>query len=255
MCARFKPERQALWQDGECPIPAGYVPPKPEPEESAEPAESPQPAQSKKGKKEPEEEKKGAPAGKKEKQPKAQTPAPAASGPVDENLNIYKLCDLRVGKVVECEKHKDSDKLYIEKIDLGEGRIRQIGSGLQKHCTIEELLEGQVIVFANLKPKKLGGEPSEGMVMCANGDDKCELMRPPAGCQIGERIQLAGNPIDGAPLPEDYQPVLNPKKKVENKLLEMLKTNGKLEGCFNGIKMLTSKGPIKCKSLKNANIS
>ena len=42
------------------------------------------------------------------------------------------MSDLRVGKIVECVKHSDSDKLYIEKIDLGEpeGKIRTIGSGL-----------------------------------------------------------------------------------------------------------------------------
>ena len=56
--------------------------------------------------------------------------------------------------------------------------------------TADELLDGQVIVFANLKPKKLGGVPSEGMVLCANSDDKlkCELMLPPKGCSVGERI-------------------------------------------------------------------
>lgn len=158
---------------------------------------------------------------------------------------------------MECEKHPDSDKLYIEKIDLGEGRIRTIGSGLQPHMTAEELLDGHVIVFANLKPKKLGGVPSEGMVLCANSDDKssCELMRPPKGCSVGERIQLEGNPIDGAPLPQDYEKVLNPKKKVENKCLDNLKTDNKLVGCFNGIKMVTSKGPIMAKKLKNSNIS
>ena len=68
---------------------------------------------------------------------------------------------------------------------------------------MEEMLEGQIVVFANLKPKKLGGVPSEGMVLCAANEDKSktELMRPPPGCVIGERIQLQGNPIDGAPLP------------------------------------------------------
>jgi tRNA-binding EMAP/Myf-like protein len=158
---------------------------------------------------------------------------------------------------MECEKHPDSEKLYIEKIDLGEGRIRTIGSGLQPHMTADELLDGQVIVFANLKPKKLGGIPSEGMVLCANSDDKskCELMRPPKGCSIGERIQLEGNPISGAPLPDEYEKVLNPKKKVENKCLDNLKTDGNLIGTFNGFKMITSKGPIKTKSLKDSHIS
>jgi tRNA-binding EMAP/Myf-like protein len=116
------------------------------------------------------------------------------------------------------------------------------------------MLEGQCVVFANLKPKKLGGVPSEGMVLCASDGTKTELMRPPAGCAIGERIQLDGNPIDGAPLPQESAAVLNPKKKVEGKLLDVLKTNGKKEGCFNGIRLLTSKGPIKSATLGNASV-
>ena len=81
---------------------------------------------------------------------------------------------MRVGKIKECKKHPESEKLYIEQIDCGEGRLRTIGSGLQAHCTMEEMLEGEIIVFANLKPKKLGGVPSEGMVLCANSDDRSQ---------------------------------------------------------------------------------
>lgn len=43
---------------------------------------------------------------------------------------------MRVGKIVECKKHPDSEKLYLEKIDIG-GEIREIGSGLQEHYTLE----------------------------------------------------------------------------------------------------------------------
>ena len=45
-----------------------------------------------------------------------------------------------------------------------------------------------------------------------------------------------------------------PKKKVEGKLLDVLKTNDKNEGCFNGIRLLTSKGPIKSATLANASV-
>ena len=117
------------------------------------------------------------------------------------------MCDLRVGnclKILECVAHEDSDKLYVEKIDLGEdgGKQRTILSGLQKFITVEEMTEGQCVVFANLKAKKMAGLFSEGMVMCASNADHTEvqLMRPPAGCQIGDRIQLEGNPIGDAPL-------------------------------------------------------
>ena len=91
------------------------------------------------------------------------------------------------------------------------------------------------------------------MVMCAENDDHTEvqLMRPPAGCEVGDRIQLEGDPIGGAPLPEAFQQVLNPKKKIENKLLAELKVNGKCEGTFNGIRLVTANGPLTCKSIKN----
>jgi tRNA-binding EMAP/Myf-like protein len=46
-------------------------------------------------------------------------------------LEWFNGCDLRVGKIVECEICPNSDKLYIEKIDLGEGQLREIGSGVR----------------------------------------------------------------------------------------------------------------------------
>ena len=133
MAGRFNEARQASWPEGVCPIPAGYVaPPKPAPVKAA-----PAPAAEESKVPVPQEEKKEpasveAPQGKKGK--KVATPAPAAKGAAvgsgDPHLDVYKLCDLRVGKIIACEKHPDSEKLYIEKIDLGEGRIRTIGSGL-----------------------------------------------------------------------------------------------------------------------------
>ena len=62
------------------------------------------------------------------------------------------------------------------------------------------------MVFVNLKPRKLADLMSEGMVMCASNEDhtKVELMRPPEGSVVGERIQLEGNPILGAPVSNEF---------------------------------------------------
>ena len=72
-------------------------------------------------------------------------------------LEWFNNCDLRVGKIVACEACEGSDKLYIEKIDLGEGSLREIGSGVQQYVSLEEMLrpDGFCVVFANLKPRKL----------------------------------------------------------------------------------------------------
>lgn len=49
---------------------------------------------------------------------------------LSEELQAWLASDFRVGKIVECTRHPESAKLYVEKIDLGEGRLRTIGSGL-----------------------------------------------------------------------------------------------------------------------------
>ena len=64
--------------------------------------------------------------------------------------------------------------------------------------TLEEMLADKIIVFANMKPKKLAGIPSEGMVLCASNADHTivELMRPPNNSVVGERVTLEGNPFE-----------------------------------------------------------
>lgn len=83
------------------------------------------------------------------------------------------------------------------------------------------------MVFANLKPRKLADFMSNGMVLCASTHDKSviELIRPPEGSKVGERIQLSGNPILGQPLSQEKEAVLNPKKKYAERLLEKLRAN------------------------------
>ena len=135
-------------------------------------------------------------------------------------LEWFNNCDLRVGKIVECETNESSDKLYFEKIDLGEGELRSIGSGVRAFITIDEMKNPDkfCVVFANLKPRKLAHIMSQGMVMCASNADHTdiEFIRPPAGSKIGERVFLEGNPIGDA-FSQEKQAELKPKKKhMEN---------------------------------------
>ncbi len=71
------------------------------------------------------------------KQPQKKTAPTAEVSNLSEELQAYLAADLRVGKIVECTRHPESSKLYIEKIDLGEGKLRTIGSGLQEFVPIE----------------------------------------------------------------------------------------------------------------------
>lgn len=95
-----------------------------------------------------------------------------------------------MGKIVECEPHPSSTYLYKEKVDVGEGVLRDIGSGLQGKISIEELKSDLVLVFANLKPRKLADFMSDGMIMCASdkNHETFELIRPPPGSKVGDRV-------------------------------------------------------------------
>ena len=105
-------------------------------------------------------------------------------------------CDFRVGKIIWVEKNPNSENLYNEKVDIGNGEIRTIASGLQKFLKIEDLQDKLVVVLTNLRARKLAEWNSHGMVMCAETDTKSvvELLIPPKGSKPGDLISFEGFP-------------------------------------------------------------
>ena len=98
--------------------------------------------------------------------------------------------DIRVGKIVKVWPHETADKLYCEEIDLGNGEVRQIASGLRPfYQDAADLQDRVVLVLCNLKKRNLVGFPSHGMVLCASNADHTavELVVPPEGSQLGDR--------------------------------------------------------------------
>ena len=130
-------------------------------------------------------------------------------------------------------------------------------SGLQPYVTHDEMLADKIIVFANMKARKLAGIMSEGMVLCASNADhtQVELMRPNNDSAIGERVSLEGSLFGEGGLTQEMQPILNPKRKVEPAFLEKLTTNGEREGLYNGVRFMTASGPVVAKTLANGTIS
>ncbi|MGL5244322.1 MAG: methionine--tRNA ligase [Sarcina sp.] len=97
--------------------------------------------------------------------------------PIKEEITIddFDKIDLRVVKVVECEPIKKAKKLLKLKVDLG-GEIRQVVSGIAEHYKPEELVGKYVVLVANLKPVKLRGELSQGMILAAAPSDDSQLL-------------------------------------------------------------------------------
>ena len=94
----------------------------------------------------------------------------------------------QVGEIIACEEVKKSRKLLCSQVKIG-SQVKQIVSGIKAHYTPEEMVGKKVMVLVNLKPAKLAGVLSEGMLLCAeDADGNLSLMVPekdmPAGAEI-----------------------------------------------------------------------
>ena len=94
----------------------------------------------------------------------------------------------QVGEIIACEAVKKSKKLLCSQVKIG-SQVRQIVSGIKAHYTPEEMVGKKVMVLVNLKPAKLAGVLSEGMILCAEDENgELALMVPekkmPAGAEI-----------------------------------------------------------------------
>ena len=126
------------------------------------------------------------------------TPAPVAE---EKNENVIEVepkeeityddftkMQFQVGEIVECAEVPKSKKLLCSQVKIG-GQIRQIVSGIKKHYTPEQMVGKKVMVLVNLKPVKLAGVLSEGMLLCAEDENgELSLMVPekpmPSGAEI-----------------------------------------------------------------------
>jgi methionyl-tRNA synthetase len=147
-------------------------------------------------------------------QPKAKaehvpSPPPLPGLPIEERFE--RLIDLRVAKIVKIERHPKADKLYIETLDDGSGTERVIVSGLVPFYKEEELLGKSIVLVNNLKPAKLRGVESKGMLLAASRkiagepgpDGKPTIVKEAAevldagDAAPGTRLSLEGRGIPG----------------------------------------------------------
>ena len=95
---------------------------------------------------------------------------------------------LKVAKVIKAEKLEGSDKLLKLQVSLG-SEERQIVAGLQKYYAPEELVNKNVVIVANLKPAKLRGVESQGMVLAAGEDDIVKVLTVDGDIEAGAEIK------------------------------------------------------------------
>ena len=173
---------------------------------------------------------------------------------VENIVDDIQRVDIRVGKIISAERHPDADSLYVEKIDLGDPEgPRTVISGLAKYITLEELVGQKVIVVCNLKPSKMRGIVSEGMVLCSStgeeGSEIVKLVNPPSDADVGSPVFIDGLKTNS------YPPMLksDAQMKVWKRVSTEFKSNGEGQAMYGDKILITNKGPCTT-SITNATI-
>ncbi len=126
----------------------------------------------------------------KEQEPKEEETAPVVDieAKPEVTFDDFMKMQFQVGEIIACEEVKKSKKLLCSKVKIG-SQVKQIVSGIKSNYKPEDMVGKKVMVLVNLKPAKLAGVLSEGMILCAEGlDGELALMTPdkdmPAGAEI-----------------------------------------------------------------------
>lgn len=104
------------------------------------------------------------------------------------DITDFAKVDLRVAQVISADRVEGADKLLKLEIDLGTEK-RQIVAGIAKQYSPEELVGKKIIVVANLKPAKLKGIESNGMLLAASDDQSISILTPLKDVSVGSRVK------------------------------------------------------------------
>src|SRR5258708_39581809 len=117
-----------------------------------------------------------------------ETPNPTPTNPTIQYDDFAKV-QLRVATVLECKAHPNADKLLVLQVDLGTER-RQICAGLRAHYQPEQLVGKQIVVVANLAPRTMRGEISQGMLLAASdpATSKVIVVTPSEAVSAGAKV-------------------------------------------------------------------
>lgn len=114
-------------------------------------------------------------------------PAPAPA-PAKTTIDDFRKLEFKVGKVMECLPHSNADRLYVLKVDVGNGETRQVVAGIRASYTPEELTGKSVVVVMNLQPAMLRGVESQGMVLAASGGGRVSVVSPAPEVPPGSKV-------------------------------------------------------------------
>jgi methionyl-tRNA synthetase len=106
------------------------------------------------------------------------------------SIKDFQKLDIKIGTILSAEKVPDTDKLLKLSVDLGEEESREVVAGIAEHFSEPESLIGkQIPVLANLKPRVLRGNTSNGMILAVSGEGSFSLLSPDEKVSNGSSVK------------------------------------------------------------------
>lgn len=124
-----------------------------------------------------------APQEKKEESAKDEAPESAQI-----TIDDFAKVDLRIGTITSAEPHPNADRLLVLKVDVGESEDRQLVAGIRDTYDVRTLVGQQIVVVANLKPAKLRGVESRGMLLAGRDETSLSVLAPGKRLLPGTRV-------------------------------------------------------------------
>ena len=177
---------------------------------------------------------------KKEKKPKKQVEKPPEPDPAS-------FINAIIGKIIEVAPVENSDYLYEETVDIGNGQTRHVVTSVRQYYTVEQLKDRKVVIFTNMHPAKMCGVTSEAMLFAGSTEepDVCELLDPPADAPIGERVHFGHFTGDGE------VPGVDKRNNKWKKVAPFLRINAEGVATYKDEPLHVAEGVITVPNIRN----
>ena len=105
------------------------------------------------------------------------------------SIEEFMKVELKVAVIKEVIDHPNADRLYLLKVDLGDGDERQLVAGIRPSYGKEDLVGKQIVVVANLEPATIRGEESQGMILAASDEGGTSVLMPDKEVALGSGVK------------------------------------------------------------------
>ena len=104
------------------------------------------------------------------------------------SIEDFSKMELKIAKINDVKEHPDADRLYVMKVDTGDGE-RQLVAGIRPSYTPDQLIGKRIVIVSNLQPATIRGQESQGMILAASDENGHAVLMPDKDVALGSRVK------------------------------------------------------------------